>query len=162
MRYAIFGLVICAALIGCDAPVSITEISPGISRIEVLDGDTLVVDGEVVRLADVDAPELAPNAACWAEAALAGHAKSAVETYLHEPGRSWRVTQPRGRDPNGHLIASLTRNDGEDLADLLVVYGYAARSAEWDWCGEASDLRAREGPNLWYPSDERIDERAND
>jgi endonuclease YncB( thermonuclease family) len=163
MRNAVFGLAFCAVLIGCGERASTSEVpSSDASRIEVLDGDTLVVEGEVVRLADVDAPELAPNAQCWAEAALAGHAKSAVEGYLHEVRRSWRVTQPRGRDPNGHLIASLTRNDGEDLADLLVVYGHAARSTEWDWCGEVGDMRANEGPNLWYPPDERIDVRAHD
>jgi endonuclease YncB( thermonuclease family) len=138
-------------------------------EITVLDGDTLLVGSEVVRLAGIDAPELPPRSKCWAEAALARHSRQHVENMVSEaniglPGNrgAWRVTNKRGRDGKGHLLASLTRDDGEDMADVLVVYGYAARTSNWDWCGAPTDLRDNTGPNLWYPPDDKIDKRADD
>ena len=140
-------------------------------EITVLDGDTLLVGSEVVRLAGVDAPELPPRSKCWAEAALAGNAKQYVESMVSAaniglPGNSgaWRVTKKVGRDAHGHLLASLTRDDGEDMADVLVFYGRAARaiSLKWDWCGTPGNLRNNDGPNLWYPTDDKIDKRADD
>jgi endonuclease YncB( thermonuclease family) len=133
--------------------------------IKVLDGDTLIFGSQIVRLRGIDAPELAPNAKCWAEAALAGDARNEVEGLVSSiQQRRWKVADPEGRDEHGHVIAKLVRDDGEDLADLLVVGGYAARSAsrKWDWCGPAKDLRDLQGPNLWYPPDEKIDPRTID
>lgn len=136
--------------------------------ISVLDGDTLLVGDTILRLRGIDAPEMPPHSRCWAEAALAGHAKVAVERYVlgGNRGRSeyggWRITDPSGTDEHGHLIGSLKSTSGEDLADILVVYGYAARSDKWDWCAEGQDLRNRVGPNLWYPPDDRLDDRVID
>ncbi|MDZ4777804.1 MAG: hypothetical protein SGJ23_13575 [Alphaproteobacteria bacterium] len=130
-------------------------------QITVIDGDTLRVGDETVRIAGMDAAELPPWSKCWSEGALAGASKS-VAAQLVEAGNfgasdggGWRVTNPQGRDERGHLIASLTRDDGEDFADYMGVYGYAARSKQWDWCGAPEDLRDPTGPNLWFPSDNR-------
>lgn len=140
-------------------------------QILVLDGDTLLVGAEIVRFAGIDAPELPPRSKCWAEAALATHVRQYVENKvsganLGLPGNSgaWRVTNRVGRDASGHVLASLTRDGGDDLADDLRVYGYAAltTSRTWDWCGPPGDLRNQAGPGLWYPPDDKIDARAVD
>jgi len=133
----------------------------------VLDGDTILFKGQVLKVADIDAPELGPWAKCWAEAALAGHAKAYVETNLSE-GR-WRIIANK---PGGGAArtARVVRADGEDLEDLMVVYGYAAKtSGRWDWCGVNANLHAPDegeakphGPNLWWPTGPMYDPRAAD
>ena len=135
---------------------------------KVLDGDTLLVAGKPIRIAGIDAPELGPWARCWAEAALAGHAKFYVETELSQ-GR-WRVHDVSKPDAAGRRTARLVRNDRDDLADLLEVGGYAAvTAARWDWCGANANLHsptqdepAPHGPNLWWPSGRVFDARASD
>lgn len=134
----------------------------------VLDGDTVVVAGEPIKVAGVDAPELGPWARCWAEAALAGHAKHYVERELSEG--DWRLVGV-ATGANGRRTARVVRReDGKDLSDVLVVYGYAARTTgRWDWCGENANLhdaledeRPPHGPNLWWPTGHVFDARASD
>lgn len=134
----------------------------------VLDGDTVVVAGEPFRVAGVDAPELGPWAHCWAEAALAGHAKTYVESELAEG--DWRLVNIDA-GANGRRTARVVRReDGEDLSDVLVVFGYAARTTgRWDWCGADANLhqvledeRPPYGPNLWWPTGRVYDPRASD
>jgi endonuclease YncB( thermonuclease family) len=134
----------------------------------VLDGDTLLVGGNPVRLPGIDAPEPGPWARCWAEGALAGHARAEVQRQLSEG--DWRVADLSAPDAGGRRSARLVRSqDGEDLGDFLVVHGYAARTAgHWDWCGGNGFHQGRRdepgppGPNLWWPSGPAFDARAND
>jgi endonuclease YncB( thermonuclease family) len=138
----------------------------------VLDGDTLLIGDAPVRVAGIDAPELGPWAECWAEAALAGHSKDHLERELHE-GRErggWSLADASAPDSKGRRTARLVRGDGEDIADLMVVYGYAAHTTErWDWCGKDAALHQPlegepppYGPNLWWPTAHMYDERAAD
>jgi endonuclease YncB( thermonuclease family) len=135
----------------------------------VLDGDTLLIGGNPVRIAGIDAPELGPWARCWAEAALAGHAKREVERLLSEG--DWRLADMSAANADGRRSARVVRGpDGEDLADELVVSGYAARTTgRWDWCGGNANLHdpldnepAPYGPNLWWPRGRVFDPRAAD
>ena len=134
----------------------------------VLDGDTILFRGESLKIAGIDAPELGPWAKCWAEAALAGHAKDYVETTLSSG--NWNITITSGAGPNEKRLAHIVRSDGEDLSDLMVVYGYAAAaSVRWNWCGENAKLHSPDqdepephGPNLWWPTGAIFDPRAAD
>lgn len=134
----------------------------------VLDGDTLVIAGQPIKLAGIDAPELGPWARCWAEAALAGHAKAYVETLLVDG--DWSLDGVITGANGTRTARVVRREDGEDLSDLLVVYGYAARTTgRWDWCGENANLHAGlegepppYGPNLWWPTGHMFDARAPD
>jgi endonuclease YncB( thermonuclease family) len=138
----------------------------------VLDGDSLLFNGVLVRVAGIDAPELGPWAKCWAEAALAGHSKSYLEQEL-DRGRDfggWSLAEVSKPDGAGRRRARLARGDGEDMSDLMVVYGYAARTtARWDWCGKDANLHdpledepPPNGPNLWWPTAHMFDARAAD
>jgi endonuclease YncB( thermonuclease family) len=144
----------------CGAPNDVIDnAASGGSAITVLDGDTVQIGDDIVRIAGMDAAELPPWSECWAEAALAGASKDVAERLINGDGpfnaNRWRVTNPRGRNERGYLIASLTRDSGEDFADYMAVYGYAARANEWDWCEVPQDLRDEAGPNLWFPPDDR-------
>jgi endonuclease YncB( thermonuclease family) len=139
------------------------------SNSRVLDGDTLIVNGRVAKISGIDAPELGPWAKCWAEAALAGHAKGYVETTLSD-GRWDVVDLNRSDDLGARLVRIVRSSDDEDLSDLLVVYGYAAKSPKrWDWCGSSAHLHQPEqgesqphGPSLWWPTGRMFDLRAAD
>lgn len=133
-------------------------------HITVLDGDTLVIDDVVVRVAGIDAPELPPASACWAEAALAGEARREAKNMIHAPRlHPWKIGQRLGTTPEGHLLATVVTDDGADFADSMAVQGHAARTqARWNWCSRPGDLRDPKGPNLWFPPDDRLDSRAAD
>lgn len=138
----------------------------------VLDGDTLLFGKALIKVAGIDAPELGPWARCWAEAALAGHSKSYLERELYDglDRGGWSLADVSKPDERGRRTARLARGDGEDLSDLMVVYGYAARTTgRWDWCGKDANLHQPledepppYGPNLWWPAAHMFDARAAD
>lgn len=141
------------------------------SNIKVLDGDTLIFDGKLVHIAGIDAPELGPWAKCWAEAALGGDSRDALESAVAAPSAgTWKLTNVSQPDEVGRVSAHLVRADGEDLGDLMVVGGHAARTTgRWNWCGADANLHQPlegepppRGPSLWWPSNEMYDERAHD
>ena len=104
----------------------------------VLDGDTIVVDGSAIHVAGIDAPELGPWARCWAEAALAGHAREQLQRTLADADRGgWSLTDISMPDARGTRTARLVDRNGYDIADDMVVYGSAAQTTTtWGWCGE--------------------------
>ena len=137
----------------------------------VLDGDTVVVDGLPLRVAGIDAPELGPWARCWAEAALAGHARENLQRLLTDTnGRGWQVRDVSAADARGRRTARLVDREGYDITDEMVVHGYAARtSGRWDWCGRDANLHQvlqdeppPHGPSLWWPTGDMFDGRAAD
>ena len=141
-------------------------------RMTVLDGDTVIVDGSAFHIAGIDAPELGPWAKCWAEAAFAGYARENLQRLLLDSTdrRDWQLRDVSEPDSNGKRTARLVDQDGYEINDDMVVYGYAAStSGRWDWCG--GNARPREvqdgdrpphGPNLWWPTAHMLDPRAAD
>ncbi|MFN3583256.1 thermonuclease family protein [Phenylobacterium sp.] len=151
------------------------DVVPGFPKskhdIKVLDGDTLIFDGRLVRVAGIDAPELGPWAKCWAEAAVGGVSKHALEAAVSAPGaRNWELRSVTGPDQQGRVRATLVSDEGEDLADHMVVYGYAAKTTgRWNRCGPDANLHQPlegepepRGPSLWWPSNRMFDARAGD
>ncbi len=139
--------------------------SPAVDK--VLDGDTVVRNGIALHVLGIDAPELGPWANCWAEAALAGHAKHQLESLLHQG--NWKVVESRETDQSVTSV-EFVRDDGDTLRDVMVVYGYAAETeGRWDWCKTDSGMQnvrqgdpAPHGPSLWWPSGPVFDPRADD
>jgi endonuclease YncB( thermonuclease family) len=99
----------------------------------VVDGDTFVLDGVHVRMADIDAPEIG-GAKCEYEHTLGLRAKNRLAELLNEgPFR----LQPIDRDVDryGRKLRVVVRN-GHSLGDDLIKEGLARR---WDggkrpWC----------------------------
>ena len=135
---------------------------------DVLDGDTIVDRGRAVHVAGLDAPELGPWAQCWAEAALAGNAKDALEQALFED-RGWHLVRVEA-DAQGQLCGQILDRHGFDIADDMRVYGGSAMTnGHWDWCGADANLhnplegeKPPMGPSLWWPGGTVFDERAAD
>ena len=100
--------------------------------IRVVDGDTLDVAGERIRIVNIDTPEMPPKAECASEADGALRARDSLDTFV----RAGSVTLERtGTDRYGRTLAHV-RVDGEDAGEALVAAGLAR---PWDgrrrsWC----------------------------
>jgi micrococcal nuclease len=100
----------------------------------VVDGDTVWLDGEKIRLVNIDAPEV--KARCNAERQRANAATRELAALLHsQPIRVHR----RGEDRYGRTLADLATPAG-DVGDILVRRDLAVtwrgrREPVETWCG---------------------------
>lgn len=112
----------------------------------IVDGDTFWLDGEKMRVARIDAPEL--RGRCRAERRLAIVARDRLAGLLSDvaalpPCNAARIRdQPdclsrAGVGRYGRTLVSI-RVGGADVGDILIGEGLAARygGGKPDWCGE--------------------------
>lgn len=102
--------------------------------IRVIDGDTIDVSGERVRILNIDTPERGKRARCEAERVMAERASRALRARIAAAGR---VTLQRdGLDRYGRTLA-LVYADGRDVGEELIAQGLAVRwgNGRPDWCG---------------------------
>jgi len=99
----------------------------------VVDGDTFWLDGEKVRIADINAPET-HSARCAYEQAL-GDAATRRLIALLNAGPFELAPYQRDRDRYGRLLRIVVRG-GHSLGDQLVSEGLAEpwRGRRSDWC----------------------------
>ena len=99
----------------------------------VVDGDTFILDGAHVRIADIDAPEIG-GAKCEYERKLGLRAKSRLAELLNEgPFRLQSID--RDVDRYGRKLRVVTRN-GHSLGDDLIKEGLARSwgGGKKPWC----------------------------
>jgi micrococcal nuclease len=108
----------------------------------VVDGDTFWLNGEKVRIADINAPET-HSAGCEAEQALGDRATRRLITLLNA-GPFTLDIEGRATDRYGRALR-VVRRSGRSLGGELVAEGLAEpwRGRRSDWCvllagGEAS------------------------
>ncbi len=89
--------------------------------VRVIDGDTFEVDGERIRIADIDTPEV--NGRCAHESELAARATGRMRDLLHQ-GPFDLNPIARDEDRYGRKLRIVTR-DGRSLGDILVAEGLA-------------------------------------
>ena len=111
-------------------------------RVRIIDGDTFEMQGETIRISNIDAPERAPRAKCAAEAALAEVARTELDKIL---GASWAgpegstilpTLQREGQDRYGRTLARVIGVDGDDVGETLVARNMAVRwtGRRAEWC----------------------------
>jgi len=99
----------------------------------VVDGDTFWYQGQKIRIADIDTPELSPPR-CEAER-VKGEAAKARLLALLKAGKFSLLAGIRDEDKYGRKLRTVSR-DGRSLCDVLVAEGLAR---SWDgarrsWC----------------------------
>ncbi len=107
--------------------------APGPRTTCVVDGDTFWLDGEKVRIADINAPET-HGAQCLEERSR-GDAATRRLIVLLNAGPFELVTAERNTDRYGRLLRTVTRG-GQSLGATLVSEGLAERwqGRRGDWC----------------------------
>ncbi len=107
------------------------------SRIVIIDGDTVQIGGERIRLLDIDAPE-SFRSACEAELVAGLQAKERLRALLD--GQDVTIERD-GRDRFGRTLARLFTEDG-DVGEILLSERLALRYVPGrradrvdHWCG---------------------------
>lgn len=100
----------------------------------VVDGDTIHFGGEIIRIADINTPEV-HEAKCDAEAALGRRATQRLLALLNEGPFELEFAGRRDHDKYGRDLRIVSRN-GRSLGDMLVAEGLAERwtGSKRDWC----------------------------
>ncbi len=104
------------------------------SQLTVVDGDTVNLRGQSIRLVGFDTPETY-RAQCASERSLGDAATDRLRELLARATSAKLVYLPR-RDQYGRDLARL-KLDGRDVADILVGEGLARRYAggqRLSWC----------------------------
>ena len=104
------------------------------SRLTVVDGDTVTLRGQSIRLVGFDTPETY-RAQCATERSLGDAATDRLRDLLAESSSAQLAYLPR-RDQYGRDLARLML-DGRDVADIVVGEGLARRysgSQRRSWC----------------------------
>lgn len=119
-----------------EAPASVQHFAACGSFVSgncVIDGDTFTMNGERIRIADIDAPETR-NAQCAAEARLGARATERLRTLLNE-GPFELGGYARDTDRYGRKLRIVRRN-GQSIGDILIREGLARRwdGARRSWC----------------------------
>ncbi|MFM6829081.1 MAG: thermonuclease family protein [Novosphingobium sp.] len=89
----------------------------------VVDGDTFWLEGDKIRIADIDTPEVS-RPQCASEKALGDRATNRLISLLNEGPFELSSTGNRDVDQYGRKLRVVTRN-GRSLGDQLVSEGLA-------------------------------------
>ena len=108
----------------CSGPIRVTC---------VVDGDTIWLKGEKIRIADINTPEVS-SPGCAAERALGERATSRLTSLLNEGGFSMQAID-RDEDSYGRKLRIITRK-GQSLGKILVDEGLAElwTGSRRSWC----------------------------
>ncbi len=99
----------------------------------VIDGDTFVLNGKAIRVADIDTPE-SGDPKCRREAMLAEKATRRLQQLLNAGPLELRAIS-RDQDIYGRQLRTVHR-DGRSIGDALIAEGLARRwtGAKKSWC----------------------------
>jgi len=99
----------------------------------VIDGDTFVLNGKAIRVADIDTPE-SGDPKCQREAMLAAKATRRLQQLLNAGPLELRAIS-RDQDIYGRKLRTVHR-DGRSIGDALIAEGLARRwtGAKKSWC----------------------------
>lgn len=104
----------------------------------VVDGDTVRIEGETIRVTGLDTPEFA--GACEAERIAARAARDALTAWLNEGSFTISGSEGDAQDKYGRPLRAFTRGPaigGSSAAEALIAQGVArpyAGEARASWC----------------------------
>ena len=139
------GTLILAIALLASAPAWAQDIT-GPAR--VVDGDSLEVAGQRIRIHGIDAPEF--NQTCWDENGEFPCGRNMAQMMLVAVGMGPVTCRRRDRDRFGRIVAVCFDDQGNDIGRSMVKFGFAVayRQFSLDYVPEEEEARAgRRG--LW-------------
>lgn len=117
-----------------NSVIAIAALAILLSGVRVIDGDTIDIRGERIRILNIDTPERGDRARCDTERVLAERASRALRSRV-QAARDLRLERD-GLDRYGRTLARVYL-DGADVGEELIAGGYAVRwgNGRPDWCG---------------------------
>lgn len=116
-------------------PLTTYGICTGSARYHcVVDGDTMWIGGQKIRIADIDTPEVS-EPRCASELALGNKATARLVELVNEEPFELKAWPGRDEDKYGRKLRVLVR-DGRSLGDILVSEGLARTwtGRRQPWC----------------------------
>ena len=106
------------------------------AEVRVIDGDTIRLDRERIRILGIDTPEMGSGARCNAERRLAEVAKMTLIDFIE--GQRLEIDR-RGKDRFGRTLAYI-RVRGADVGEMLIRAHVAVRfgNGRPDWCSRST------------------------
>lgn len=119
-------------LLAAAEPAGAMELCSGPQRVTcVVDGDTVWIKGEKIRLEDIDAPE--PRGRCYEELIAAAKATERLRVLL--TGNSFTIERS-GEDRYGRTLAKILIS-GRSVGEMMISEGLVRRwrGRRENWCG---------------------------
>jgi micrococcal nuclease len=106
----------------------------GQPRLLVIDGDTLRLGAERLRIENLDAPDIGSHARCALENRRGTAARAYAQRLVGQASR-FEVLPAGRRDRYGRLVARV-RLDGQDFGEAMIRAGHGRpwRGRSSDWC----------------------------
>ncbi|MDJ0685361.1 MAG: thermonuclease family protein [Alphaproteobacteria bacterium] len=123
-------------LLAFGGPAAASDPPAPTQDIRVIDGDTVEIDGESIRLKDLDAPETGHRARCRRERIAGENATRALQGLVQ---RSRTVTVTRTGDGGYGRTEAFLTVDGVDVTDWMIAQGHGVRwvpGRQHNWCAE--------------------------
>lgn len=119
---------------GSTALLLILSLGAARPAIWVIDGDTIDIRGERVRVVNLDAPDVGSHARCPIEERR-GQSAKAYAIRLVRAASNIGVTDRAGQDRYGRSLARVTL-DGQDFAGMMIAAGHGRpwQGRSSDWC----------------------------
>lgn len=124
------------AVPGETVSAQFTACGPGRGPACVIDGDTFKLGDRKIRIARIDAPELA-QPRCPAEAALARRSAERLRLLLNQGSFDMIAHRIHRADRNGRDLMIIKRANDVSIGDQLIDEGLAHRyiGSKRSWCG---------------------------
>ena len=151
MRYSLLFVGALSLTLFISVTTTAAEVIAG--RAQIIDGDTIDVSGQRIRLFGIDAPEMKQSCSASGKAWSCGQNATFALSAIIE--RQWVYCRQKDKDRYGRIVAvcNLTGIDGPDISAAMVRQGWALAYRQYskDYVSE-EDVARKVKAGIWVGS----------